>query len=104
MYSGRSVSRTAKLPKPSLPRKTSEEDSAMAELTAKLAELQRSFKSDKAGGGPTDQEKAEMYNQLISEFKASRASRLTAEETERLSILGRELKKMIEQPTGSDKK
>ena len=102
--SGRAVSRTAKLPEPPLPGKTSEEDSAMVELTAKLAQLQRSFKSGKAGEGPTAQEKAEMYDQLISEFKASRASRLTAEETERLSILGKELKKMMEKPTGSDQK
>jgi hypothetical protein len=104
VYSGRSVSSTAKLSKPSSPRKTTEKDSAMAELTAKLAELQRSFRSNKAGEGPTAQEKAEMYDKIISEFKASRASRLTAEETERLSILGRELKKMMEKPTGSDQK
>jgi hypothetical protein len=99
VYSGRSVSSTAKLPEPSSTRKTKEEDSAMAELSAELTQLQSKLKS----GEYTEQERAEMYNKIISEFKASRASRLTAEETERLSILGRELKKMMEKPTGSDK-
>ena len=102
--SGRAVSRTAKLPKPSLPRKTNEEESAMAELTEKLAQLQRSFKSDKTGTGPTAQEKAEIMEKIISDFKASKASRLSAEESERLSILGKELKKVMEQPASSGQK
>jgi len=103
-YSGRAVSHTAKLPKAPLQRKTSEEESAMAELTEKLAQLQKSFKSDKTGTGPTAQEKAEIMGRIISEFKASRASRLSAEETERLNILGKELKKMMEEPTSSGQK
>ncbi len=99
-YSGRAVSRTERLPRTPLPRKTNEEQSAMAELTEKLTQLQSKLKS----GEYTDQERAEMYNQLISEFKASRASRLSAEEAERLTILGEELKKMMEEPTSSDQK
>jgi hypothetical protein len=98
VYSGGAVSRTAKLPKPPLPRKTNEEESAMAELTEKLTQLQKSFKSDKTGTGPTAQERAEIMERIISEFKASKSSRLSAEETERLNILGKELKKMMEEP------
>ena len=103
-YSGRAVSRTQRLSRAPLPRKTNEEESAMAELTEKLAQLQKSFKSDKTGTGPTAQERAEIMERIISEFKASRASRLSAEETERLNILGKELKKMMEEPTSSGQK
>lgn len=103
-YSGKTGSRTVKLSKPPLTRKTNEEESAMTELTEKLAQLQRSFRSDKTGSGPTAKEKAEMMNQLITEFKASKASRLSAEESERLSILGKALKKKMEEPTSSDQK
>jgi len=104
VYSGGAGSRTTRLPRPPLPRKANEEESAMAELTEKLTQLQKSFKSDKTGTGPTAQEKAEIMERIISEFKASRASRLSAEETERLNILGKELKKMMEQPTSSGDK
>lgn len=100
-YSGKTGSRVVK---PPLPRKTNEEESAMTELTEKLAQLQKSFKSDKDGSGPTAQEKAEMMEKLISQFKASKSSRLSAEESERLSILGKELKKVMEEPTSSDQK
>jgi hypothetical protein len=101
VYSGKTGSRVVKPPRPPLPRKTNEKDSAMAELTEKLTKLQRSLRSDKTA---TAQEKAEMYNQLISEFQASKSSRLSAEESERLSILGKELKKVMEQPTSSSQK
>jgi hypothetical protein len=100
-YSGKTGSRVVKPPRPPLPRKTNEKESAMAELTEKLTKLQRSLKSDKTA---TAQEKAEMYNRLISEFQASKSSRLSAEESERLSILGKELKKVMDEPTSSDQK
>jgi hypothetical protein len=101
---GNTDSRVVKPPRPPLPRKTNEEDSAMTELTEKLAQLQKSFKSDKTGSGPTAQEKAEMMEKLISQFKDSKSSRLSAEESERLSILGKELRKKMEEPTSSDQK
>lgn len=100
VYSGKSVSRTAKLPKPSLPRKTTEKESVMAEFSAELTQLQSKLKS----GEYTEQERVEMMNQFVSRFQASKASRLTTEKTEKLSILGKELKKMMELPTGSKKK
>jgi hypothetical protein len=103
-HSGRAVSRIPKLPRTQLPRKTKEEDSAMMELEKKVAQLQKIFNSDKTGSGFTKQKKAEMYNQLISEFKASQSSRLSAEESERLNILGKELKKNMEQPKSSGQK
>ena len=101
-YSGKTGSRYVKSPR--TPRKTNEKESAMTELTEKLTKLQKSFKSDKDGSGPTAQEKAEMMEKLISEFQASKSSRLSAEESERLSILGKELKKVMEEPTSSDQK
>jgi hypothetical protein len=104
VYSGKTGSRYVKPPRPPLPRKTNEQKSAMTELTEKLAQLQKSFKSDKSGTGPSAQEKAEMMNKLISEFQASKSSRLSAEESERLSILGKELTKKMEEPTSSDQK
>jgi hypothetical protein len=103
-YSGKTGSRFIKPPRPPLPRKTNEKESAMTELTEKLAQLQKSFKSDKSGTGPSAQEKAEMMNKLIEEFQASKSSRLSAEESARLSILGKELKKKMEEPTSSDQK
>lgn len=103
-YSGKTGSRVVKPSRPPLPRKTNEKESAMAELTEKLAQLQRSFKSDKTGTGPTAQEKAEIMEKIISEFQASKSSRLSAEESERLSILGKELKKVMEEPTSSGQK
>ncbi len=104
VYSGKTGSRVVKPPRPPLPRKTNEEESAMTELTEKLAQLQKSFKSDKDGSGPTAQEKAEIMDKLISQFRASKSSRLSAEESERLSILGKELKKVMEQPISSGQK
>jgi hypothetical protein len=103
-YSGKTGSRFVKAPRPPLPRKTNDKESAMTELAEKLAQLQKSFKSDKSGTGPSAQEKAEMMNKLIEEFKASKSSRLSAEESARLSILGKELKKKMEEPTSSDQK
>jgi hypothetical protein len=71
------------------------EDAEIQELVERLRQIQRSFKSDKAGSGPSDKEKAAMMEKVISEFKSSR---LSTEEAERLSILGKELKKMLEEP------
>ncbi|MCP4614632.1 MAG: hypothetical protein GY845_38625 [Planctomycetes bacterium] len=103
IYSGKTGSRYVK-PRPPLPRKTNDKRSAMTELTEKLAQLQKSFKSDKSGTGPSAQEKAEMMNKLISDFQASKSSRLSAEESERLSILGKELRKKMKEPTSSGQK
>ncbi len=104
-YSGKTGSRAVKPPsKVPLPRKSAAEESAMEELAEKLAQLQKSFKSDKTGSGPTAQEKAEMMNQLISEFQASRSTDFSNKDKERLSILGKELKKMMEEPTSSGQK
>jgi len=80
------------------PRRTAEEDAKMKELVERLREIQESFKSDKAGSGPIAKEKAAMMENLISEF---RSSRLSAEETERLSNLGKELEKFMEEPNRS---
>ncbi len=71
------------------------EDAEIQELVERLRQIQRSFKSDKAGSGPSAQEKAAMMEKVISEFKSSR---LSAKEAERLNILGKELKKMLEEP------
>jgi hypothetical protein len=71
------------------------EDAEIQKLVERLRQIQRSFKSDKAGSGPSDKEKAAMMEKVISEFKSSR---LSAEEAERLSILGKELKKVLEGP------
>ncbi|MBW7991109.1 MAG: hypothetical protein FVQ84_13990 [Planctomycetes bacterium] len=101
VYSGKTGSRVVKPPRPPLPRKINEQGSAMTELTEKLTQLQKRLKSDKT---VTAKEKAEMYNQLISEVQASNSSRLSAEESERLSILGKELKKVMEQPISSGQK
>ncbi len=73
----------------------SAEEAEFQELVERLRQIQRSFKSDKAGSGPSAKEKAAMMEKVISEFKSSR---LSTEEAERLSILGKELKKVMEGP------
>ncbi len=78
-----------------LPRRTAEEDMKMKELVEKLRGIQRSFKSDKTSSGPSAKEKAELMENLISQF---RSSRLSAEEAKKLSTLGKELKKVWEEP------
>jgi len=80
------------------PRRTAEEDAKMKELVERLREIQRSFKSDKTGSGPSAKEKAELMANLISQL---RSSRLSAEEAKRLSTLGKELKKVWEEPDRS---
>jgi len=80
------------------PRRTAEEDAKMKELVERLREIQRNFKSDKADSGPRAKEKAAMMENLISQF---RSSRLSAEEAKRLSTLGKDLKKVWEEPARS---
>lgn len=79
-------------------RRTAEEGAKMKELVESLRQIQRRFKSDKAGSGPTAKEKAAMMESLISKF---RSSRLSAEEAKKLSALGKELKKVWEEPDSS---
>ncbi len=101
--SGRAVTSIAgaksKIPRP----RGSAEEAEFQELVERLRQIQRSFKSDKAGSGPSAKEKAAMMEKVISEFKSSR---LSTEEAERLSILGKELKKVLEGPesTGQEEK
>ena len=87
-------------PAPQL-RRTAEEDAKRKELVERLRQIQRSFKSDKAGSGSTAKEKAAMIENLISKFKSSR---LSAEEAKKLSALGKELKKVWEEPDSSGQK
>jgi hypothetical protein len=103
-YSGKTISRATKLPRAPQLRKTNEEESAMTELAERLAQLQRTFKSDKAGSGYTAQEKAAMMNTLIEDFKSRRSSKLSDEDTKRIDILGKELKKKMEEPESSGRK
>jgi len=71
------------------------EEEARMQLVERLREILSD--SDKAGSGPSAKEKAAMMEKLISEFKSSQSSRLSDEETERLNILGKELKKVLEE-------
>lgn len=82
-------------------RRTAEENAKMKELVEGLRRIQRSFTSDKTGSRPSAEEKEAMMDKqkkLISEF---RTSRLSAEETKKLSTLGKELKKVWEEPDSS---
>lgn len=77
------------------PRRTAEENVEMKDLVEKLREIQRNFKSDKTGSVSSAKEKAAMMENLISQF---RSSRLSAGEAKRLSTLGKDLKKVSEEP------
>ncbi len=96
--SGRAVTGVAgarsKAPKPS----GVAEEAEYRELVEKLRQIQRSFKSDKTGSGPSAKEKAALMDKVISEFKSSKSSRLSDAEREHLNNLGKELKKVLEQP------
>jgi hypothetical protein len=96
-YSARTSSRAGKLPRPAVPQKTEQEDSVMEEVAAKLAQLQRTFRSDKTGSVYSAQEKAAMMNRVIEEIKVMRSGDLSKEEQERLSILSKELMKKMEE-------
>jgi len=73
------------------------EEVEFQELVKKLRQIQRSFKSDKTGSGPSTKEKAALMDKVISEFKSSKSSRLSDAEMEHLNNLGTELKKVLEQ-------
>jgi len=73
------------------------EEAEYRELVEKLRQIQRSFKSDKTGSGPSAKEKAALMDKVISEFKSSKSSRLSDAEREHLNNLGKELKKVLEQ-------
>ncbi len=104
-YSGKTGSRAVKPPsKVPLPRKSAAEESAMEELAEKLAQLQKSFKSDKSGTGPTGQERAEMMNKLVEEFKAKRASSLSTKDEETIDNISKGLKEVMEKPASSGQK
>jgi hypothetical protein len=82
-------------------RRTAEEGAKIKELAESLRQIQRSFKSDKTGSGPSKEERDAMMENLISKFKSSR---LSAEEAKKLSALGKELKKVWEEPDSSGPK
>lgn len=99
-YSARTSSRAGKLPKPALPGKTKEKDSFMDEVASRMAKVQAKIRS----GTYTAQEKAAMLNQVIEEMRDLRSEELSKEDEERLSIIGKELKKKMEEPVSSDQK
>ena len=101
---GKTDFRAAKPPRSPVPSKTKEKDSVMEEVTAKMTELQRIFKSDKTGSGLTDQEKAAKMKEVIEEIRALRSKDLSNEDEKRLSILDKELKKKMEEPPNSGQK
>ena len=84
------------------PQLSTGQEEKLNELVEKLQEIQRSYKSDKTGSGPSAEEKAAMMEKLITKFKSSR---LSAEEAARLGNLGRELKDVWEETSrsGSEK-
>jgi hypothetical protein len=101
VYSGKTGSRYVKPPRSPLPRKTNEQESAMKELTDKLTQMQKSFKSDES---LTDLERAEMMNKLVEEFKAKRSSSLSTKDEETIDNISKGLKEVMEKPTSSGQK
>ena len=101
--SGKTGSRIVKPSRPPLTRKTNEKVSVMDEVTAKLTELQRTFKSDKTGS-ITDQEKAAIMNKAIEEIRILRSEDLSEEDKKKLNMMGKGFKKMMEEPTSSSQK
>lgn len=85
--------RESKIEIPQAKDMSSEEDAKMVELLERLRQIQKSFDSDKTGSGPSAKEKAEMMEKLISKFKSSR---LTPEDANKMSSLGRELREIWE--------
>jgi hypothetical protein len=94
------AAKSARLP---LPRKINEKESVMDEVTAKLTELQRMFKSDKTGS-VTDQERAAIMNKVIEEIRVLRSEDLSEEDKKSLNMMGKGFKKMMEEPTSSGQK
>lgn len=80
------------------PQLSTGQEEKLNELIEKLQEIQRSYKSDKTGSGPSAEEKAAMMEKLITKFKSSR---LSAEEAASLGNLGRELKDVLEETSRS---
>jgi len=73
------------------PQLSDERSAALEKLIEKLRSLQRDIKSDKTDSGAPEhleQEKTKLTEKLISEFKATRVN---AEEAEKLGYLGKEL-------------
>ena len=84
------------------PQLSTGQEEKLNELIEKLQEIQRSYKSDKTGSGPSTVEKAAMMEKLITKFKSSR---LSAEEAASLGNLGRDLQDVWEDTSrsGSEK-
>jgi anti-sigma28 factor (negative regulator of flagellin synthesis) len=99
-YSGGTISRTAKIPRASLPGKTKEKESIMEEVAEKFAQLKSKIES----GEYTDQEKAALYSEVIEEIKATWPKDLSKEEKESIGIITKELQKKMDEPTGSGQK
>jgi len=100
-YSGKTGSRYVKPPRPPLPRKTNEKDSVMEEVTKKMAELKRIFKTSSE---LTEQEKAAKMNEVLEEIKVLRSEDITKQDEEKLSRFGKGLKDVMEKPASSDQK
>ena len=100
-YSGKTGSRYVKLPRPPLPRKTNEKDSVMEEVTKKMAELKRIFKTSSE---LTEQEKAAKMNEVLEEIKVLRSEDITKQDEEKLSRFGKGLKDVMEKPASSGQK
>jgi hypothetical protein len=99
--SGKTGSRVVKPSRPPLTRKTNEKDpSVMEEVTVKFAQLRKKLES----GSFTDQERATMMNDILEEVKVLRSEDITKQDAERLNIMGKELKKKMEEPTSSSQK
>jgi hypothetical protein len=101
VYSNRAVSRAKKLPKAPQQIKAKQKESAMDELSYRLTQLKKVFESDEKY---TEQEKLSMYNELISDFRASQASRLSDEDLKNLDNTTETIKKMMEKPAKSGQK
>lgn len=78
--------------------KTDGGDLKSQELIDRLREIQDNYRSDKIGSELSPKEKAELMEKIISKFKSSR---LSAEEAEKLSILGEELEEVWDDPNSS---
>ena len=79
------------------PRKTFEEAESR-KLMEQLREIQRSANKD--GSGLSQEERAEMIEKIISQYKASR-SRLTDEEAKKLDIIKEKSKEILEESDNS---
>jgi len=65
------------------------DEEALEDLVGRLRDLQKNLRSDKTGSGAPAEDRAEMMNKLISEFKSS--SRVSDQEAEKLDDLGERL-------------